>query len=611
MGSCCGIDSVDEQRRLLEEEERNRVQPPPRQVQVALEVVNVVDVPLPTIYYVIVGRGPMAVVNHRTLLETEWGTARIGGHRVVHIGAPNPWPRYLRHGLGQPNHLLSFPGLVNQPSQGGETIDGGLDSRHFGTRFNTEFEGLDPAPLVFEEWVGLIQARAAPNAGALDARIRDEDEIDGTAVRTVLAEQAALPWPDFAPDRAPYRLCLYNPANGTARLVYAAAIDICTGPGRPVVRPPGGNETDEIRRARTPPWLPPERWALEEEWLGRRTLNGVDAIRTEVEWNEGERVCVTAGGGVGLNAAEKARNRNCALDWFGREALMPIFDNPRNITFLRRPGGDAACEPGPRAAAGINNEDDLIPSHRRLRMGRGVTLFSATDVEGAVEVRLAGPNTARIRDWWRTLSPLDAPANESTFWTFSDHYINELQPLGIVASVRYDRLVIPNGQATDQPGHPNSFAHHLGFEAHEQADRLVCLQTANGLVRILGAACNNYPGFVIGTYRANQPVVTPAQRMWAYHATLPVSAVPDGFIVCGANTALANRYFAAHPNTNVNTMTHAELLAIVGEARATRIVERRRASNGYLDRNDLLLRCGFEDHDSLAGLTYAYPAIVV
>src|SRR5438270_7517202 len=86
---------------------------------VALEEINVLNVQPTPLYYVIIGRGPMAVVNHRTLLESEWGRARLGNYPVIHVGFPNPWPRYLRHGLGQPNHLLSFPAFRNQPSIGG------------------------------------------------------------------------------------------------------------------------------------------------------------------------------------------------------------------------------------------------------------------------------------------------------------------------------------------------------------------------------------------------------------------------------------------------------------------------------------------------------------
>lgn len=588
-------------------------------MQGALQDQNVINVQLPTIYYVIVGRGPMAVVNHRTLLQTDWGRGRIGGRRVVHIGAPNPWPRYLQHGLGQPNHLLSFPGLINQPSVGGAAVDGGLDSQHFGERFNTEFAAIQPAPLVLQAWVGLIQSRAAPGAAGLDARVRDEDEIGGSAVRLLLDLQIALPWPAFPVGQAPYRLCLYTPPTpqnpqGSARVIYAAAIDICTGPGRPsVVNPAGANAVvpDEIRRARTPPWLPPELWAGIPEWFNRKTLNGVDAIRTEVVWNADERVCVTGGGGVGLNAAEKGRNRNCVLDWFGRGSILDIFDNPRNITFLRHPGQDDRCVPGPRAGVGINDEDHLIPFQQRVRMGCGAKLVSATNVDNGVEVRLTASadfeGGARIRDRWR--ADVMSTLNGGAFWTFGVDYTNLLEPLGIVPAVLYHRLVIPNGQATNQLGHPHSFARHLTLDAHEEGGRMVCLQTENGLVRVLGAACNDDPGFVIAGYDQNEVPATAANRMWAYHATLPVSAVPDGFIVCGANTALANRYFATHPNTNVNTMTHAELLAIVGAERATAIVAHRKADNGYLNRANLVLLAQILDHDSLAGLTYAYPAV--
>jgi hypothetical protein len=616
MGCCCGTSAVDEQREEQEREERARLLQPPRQVQGALQNVNVVNVQLPPIYYVIVGRGPMAVVNHRTLIQSQWGIARIGAYPVVHLGAPNPWPSYLQHGLGQPNHLLSFPGLAHQPSVGGNAIDGGLDSQHFGGQINAELNGILPARAPFPEWVALIQSRAAPNAGALDARIRDQDELGGDAVRDLVAVEIARPWPAYDQGLAPYRLCLYNPATATARLIYAAAIDICTGPGRPSVFAPGGGVTDEIRRARTPPWLSPELWANNPVWRDRKVFNGVDAIRDEVVWHADERVCVTAGGGVGLNAAEKGRNESCILDWFGRGSIMDIFDNPRNITFLRHPGQDNRCVPGPRAAVGVINEDHLIPFGqnvlKRVRMGCGATLTSATNVHNGVEVRLAVnggfAGGARIRDWWRTLSLLDGGG----FWAFGPDYTNLLQPLGRAPSILYDRLVIPNGQATDQPGHPHSFAHHLGFTAHEEAGRMVCLQTGDGLVRVLGAACNNYPGFGIGTYNADPLVepVTAAQRMWRYHASLPVSAVPDGFIVCGANTALANRYFTDHPNTNVNTMTQPELRAIVGLARANRIIERRKISNGYVDRADLLVRCEMDDGAMLDPLTYAYPVIV-
>lgn len=139
MGCCCGTRAVNadqQDRGPLDDDQEER------DVEAGLEDVNVVNVQLPTVYYVIIGRGPMAVVNHRTLRESEWGQDRIGLRPVLHIGAPNPWPQYMQHGLGQPNHLLSFPAFVNQPVDGPQR-DGGLDSQHFGQRITAEFDALE------------------------------------------------------------------------------------------------------------------------------------------------------------------------------------------------------------------------------------------------------------------------------------------------------------------------------------------------------------------------------------------------------------------------------------------------------------------------------------
>lgn len=597
MGCCCGTGAVDDeakQRRLLQDEPDDDA----RDVEAGLEGVNVVNVLLPPVYYVIVGRGPMAVVNHRTLRESAWGLERIGGLPVVHVGFPNPWPRYLRHGLGQPNHLLSFPAFANQPSIGGGAIDGGLDSQHFGQQISREFDTLGAE--VIEAWVGLIQSRAGMQA--IDPRIAAE--IGGGAVRDAINLRIQDPWPDFDDGEAPYRLCLYNPVNGTASLVYAAKIDICTGPGRPIVSPPNNGHSAETTSARTPPWLSPERWSQIPVWRDRRTLSGVDAIRDEVVWNVGDRVCVTGGGGVGLNAAEKARNRQCALDWFGRTALMAIFENPRNITFLREPNTNGSRAPAPRRTVGINGEDDLIASSRRARMGRGATVASVAAADDAVEVRLAGAgNEHIIRDWWGNRSQLNAGEGR---WTLSAAYGEAVAALEVVESREYDRLVIPNGQETNDVGHPRSFAHHLVFREVVAADRLVALETADHLVRVLGAACNDHPDFAQATWQRNGN--TPRDRMWHFHATLPVSAVVDGFIICGVNTALANSYFTENnPNMNVNTMTLDELRAVVGDELAGLIINARNARNGYSSLQELRAACNNSQDARLAQLEFAYP----
>jgi hypothetical protein len=555
----------------------------------------------------------MAVVNHSTLRQSAWGQERLGDLPVLHIGAPNPWPRYLRHGLGQPNHLLSFPGFEaeNQPSAAGpdHTIDGGLDSQYFGRCVEEQLNGLGRSPdvKVISWWVALIQARAAQGQGP-DARIVNEE--GGVEVFRKIRAGIADRW---RRDDAPYRLCVYDPRGKECRWVYAAYIDICTGPGRPKVDPPERGHSRETQLARTPPWLPPEIWSRDQDWLNRRTLNGVDAIRDEVRWARGDRICVTAGGGVGLNAAEKARNNECRLDWFGRSGLMPIFENPRNLTFLMNPGTGERCEPGKRRDVGINNEADLLPLRPDHRLGMGAILDQVVDSadDPTVQVTLiqyvAAPDRPRvaaatIRDHFRQTSNL----HRDGYWEFSPEYSAEVAPL--VASIRYDRLVVPNGQETDDVGQPRSFARHLTFTPVAGDDgRMICLETADRCVRILGAASNNYPGFDLGTWNgARRPGDTAEGRMWHFHATLAVSAVPDGFIICGVNTAAANHYFEDFPNRNVNTMTYDEILAVVGEEDLARaIVENRKDNNGYLDLEDLRRVTG-SDADVLSEFRYSY-----
>ncbi|MEX1363999.1 MAG: hypothetical protein AB1Z98_12790 [Nannocystaceae bacterium] len=614
-----GTAAVDEERQIAAEAEH---EPGPAftEIEVSLEDLNTIDDRLPPVYYVIIGRGPMAVVDHRTLVQSAWGRARIGGRTVMHIGFPNPWPQYFEHGLGQPTHLLSLPGFQNQPSgidpqafNGELVVDGGLNSQAFGRCIDDEFALLQGVE-VAEEWVALIQSRAEP--GQLDARIGREE--GGGRVDEVLAPRLRDPWPDFDDEHeAHYRLCLYDPVHESARWVYAAFIDICTGPGRPNVYRPEQGDSDETRGARTPPWLTPERWGQVDRWRNRRTLNGVDAIRDEIQFAPDQRICVTAGGGVGLNAAEKSRENRCVLDWFGRESLWPIFENHRNVTYLqdrqtqrRYARGMSLLEAGIRVADEPDDENNLLPGTTRHRMGNGASLNTVTVVEDVLDVGLfhyvpdgGGPIPCVIRDWWNQHSGL----NTGGFWEFSEDYRRELQPLGLQPSTRYDRLVIPNGQGTRHVGQPHAFADHLQFQPEVRLGRMVALRTGDGRVRILGAACNDYPTYDVQAWgRAGEPNASASDHMWHYHRYLPVCAVPDGFIICGVNTAEANRYFAARPNTNVNTMTYEQIRGTLGnEELATLIYENRHARNGYGSREDLAAACGRDD-PAFANLRFAY-----
>ena len=91
------------------------------------------------VYYIIVGWGPAAAINHSTLRQSEFGKERLKGYKVMQIGFPNPWPNYLLHGMGQPPYLLSLPGFRTQPyASNPPLVDSGFNSGSFGAAVDTE-----------------------------------------------------------------------------------------------------------------------------------------------------------------------------------------------------------------------------------------------------------------------------------------------------------------------------------------------------------------------------------------------------------------------------------------------------------------------------------------
>jgi hypothetical protein len=570
------------------------------------------------VYYVIIGRGPQAIINHTTLRQTEWGKARIAGLPVLHIGFVNPWTKYMQHGMGQPPYLLNLPGFGSHPDSA-QTIDGGLDSREFANVVEAEFARLRrrygaKVPAVKESWVVWIQTEAKE---PLSEEVKAELKKDGVGEGLIIKMNSKLA-SDFSAtsSRAYYRLLLLKPKPPDLldrdleplELVYAAYVDICTGPGRPILFPPKTSESQEYKLARTAPWLPPEKW--ESDWgnslKARKILNAVEAIRDEITWQAGERVCVTAGGGVGLNAAERSRNTQCWLDWFGQTSLMPTFNNPRNDTILRHPTEDRDLRPGERLKPEINMDadDKLIPCSPRSRYGKAAQLAAAALSNGKVEVTLAKNGEAKIRDYYRKSADLHAGGYWELSHEFAEAYRNPPSKL-------YDRLVIPNGQGTKALGHAYFLARHLTLSPLNSADydRMVGLATASpeNRVRVLGGAAHMYEGIPVA---ANSPLdqkAAPVKKMWLFHTSLPVSAVPDGFIFSGVNIAAANHYFAAdRRNRNVNTATEAELTEVLqptylpenAQKLAQLIILNRNRLNGYstIDQVILTLR---SDEDAL------------
>lgn len=548
------------------------------------------------VYYVIIGRGPAAIINHTTLRQTEFGKKRIAGLPVMHIGFANPWTKYMHHGMGQPPHLLNLPGFKNHPAH--LLKDEGLDSREFARCVEEEYKRLEShyganKVITQESWVVWIQTDKCEK---LATDTKNELKKDGMNDEFISKIEKKLV-EGFKSKTVSLRLLAMNakPADQLTEedifFIYASYIDICTGPGRPVVFPPGKGDTEQCKKARTAPWLSPETW--KDQWgyelLSRKVLNGVDAIRDEVRWKSNERVCVTAGGGVGLNAAERARNEDCKLDWFGRTSLMDTFANPRNDTILRHPSENRLLKPGESKALKWEKDDQIIPCSEKLRYGYGATLEDTGILGSKVEVTLTGNKNSKIKDFFNK----QVSFFSTSMWDCSSEYQKacDQQP-----SKLYDRLVIPNGQASRSLGHAYFFARHLTLITLNANDgRMIALKTADEKVRVLGAAAQTYDKY--GFAERNNADAA-GKKMWLWWDSLPVSAVPDGFIFSGINIAVANEYFAfGKINNNVNTATEDELSALlinyfgdVGDEITKLIIQERKRNknNGYADIEEVI-----------------------
>lgn len=662
------------------------------------------------VYYVIVGCGTAAVVNHTTLRQTEWGKKRIGDLPVMHIGFKDPWSEYFEHGMGQPPYLLTMPGYHKRPSQETDvfTLNPGCSSKKFAACTENEWKLLwqkyhteDKNTSRFEHlkgWVAVIQKKAAPMSEKVNGvieNLKKNEALDLTEskIKEKLEEK-------FKTEEADYRLVVIVPKmededECKLQLVYAKKIDICTGGGRAQIR--FDNQFLDNKNAnkigKTKLFIPPDLWS--EKTKHRKIVTGPEALMTATVWKATDRVYVNGGGGIGLNMVERGEGENCHVDWASR-SLHASFNLPRNDTVLRHPthhnvdtasteilerylkrkvnkaravgkvvswiiknrpfdtkenlqtrltskgeslrrheslGGSEggvegyssdylliansskvldALDPlkefsaGERMKAGesgiregpfltpTNENVVLTPSDEKWRFGKGCDLDISKISEDRVTVKIkpstrGGIGIPEIRDYFEE----NTPHNDKGSLLLSDEYKdkwNTIAQLNENEGGIYNRVCVATGVGANDLGEPSSVAADFDFFKLIKNSKTVALMTFDEKIRILGAAAQMHPLnlFEINTPNQVQPTGDSASR---YFFTLPMSAVPPGFIFSGINIAEANSYFdKSNPNTNINTMTTLELSewirkeigefpypALLAEA----VVKHRRFNNGY------------------------------
>lgn len=588
--------------------------------------VNTITQQPPNGYYVIVGMGMAAVVNHTTLRQSKYGKERLSLDDevlpVMHVGLEDPWGNYHAHGMGQPPWLLRMPGYHSPVSRDAGVIRAGLNSRLFAQSTLSELELLEATFDSYraEAWVAGIESfdkRLKDNTTKLDQL--SELGLSRTALEKVLDTQYKESFPA-------YRLLVIMP-DMNAKLIYAHKIDFCSGAGSMRLQPREFTSVPAFfQPASREPWLPPSKWTSEIKQ--RNVVHGMDGLTEQTEWQSEHRYCIYGSGGIGLNQVERAHDVGNTLDWYSRGSLRATFNLERNDTVLQdhvawtQANGNFIAPIGPLAPAGLGNlrtakwNDSFdaalrpynpykpYPSNPKWRFAHNCKIETMSPVKmttkiKGLRVKLLDEDTPMMWDiagdnGTHTETELD---KTSKAFPFSQGYA------GLVNTAHadcYNRVILCLGQDQSLIGEPYWLLQDfLGspvapiIEIEER--RQVALEDPTGDIRIMGAAATMYPG---------QDSEARFDLLELYMPELPVSAVQPGFILSAVNIAEANGFFSSDAaktsieNSNINTVTRSEierrLKALVkGKDDITKIVNiliagRQSPNNGYYDKTSIV-----------------------
>ncbi len=221
-------------------------------------------------YYVIIGCGFSAILNHLQLVEMN--APRIQGLTILHIGSPDPWLNYRPMPMGQWPCLLSLPGYGPYTVKPLDAIP--LDSADFGNKND-------------EQWNILGTNHPASHLPGKVVSIRKAGS-------------------DF-------ELKL-----DTGQKVKAEYIDICGGPG-PARHPKG--------RITVAPVLQTEFETRTSTTVAYPRVTSGEGFLTALENRcpSGSKVCVYGGASTAAWCVESAQRHGCEVVWLANESVNDAF----------------------------------------------------------------------------------------------------------------------------------------------------------------------------------------------------------------------------------------------------------------------------------------------
>ncbi len=235
-----------------------------------------------TPYYVIIGCGFSAILNHTLLLQSP---TRWQGQPILHIGKPDPWGSYHPMQMGQWPTLLTLPGFPKRPSKLGRSTN--LRSDEFAKVNRFAWNRLAGLPhFVYKN--GLVEI------------IRKSTKRDEG----------------------------YEVVCDDGKIYQADFIDVCGGPG-PARSPSRSLVGDPTLCAEYNGTAGPKGWP--------RVVSGEDFLTAKRKAVPlGGEICVYGGGPTGAWCVEHAQSLGHLVYWIAKDELRTAFvASRRNDVLLR------------------------------------------------------------------------------------------------------------------------------------------------------------------------------------------------------------------------------------------------------------------------------------
>jgi hypothetical protein len=526
-------------------------------------------------YYVIIGCGFAATVDHATLVQSTWGVARLGKLDVLHIGFPDPWRTYHKHNMNQEIELLTLPGYSNQPDEG-DTEPVPDDDGAYRWLLSTSFAQINR-----DEISGLV-TEAPEDEEEQDVELPSEPVVAPLGPVRAMVSKIEPPHDD----EQNYVITLYK----SPEKIKAAMIDICTGPGqgRTKYKAPQGLTSDLTRHSESP-FVP-------------KLYTATNITLENAKMAKGGLILIRGAGPAAAQAVERAleeTDKARQILWIGKD-INSSFPGTLRLDWLVKSQHGALP---PRT--GLPGADlDLSPTPENLWIADGYEIESMEEVldddprwQGIVQWKEAGkvlrdPREGEIGEPARHPTVLvkfvrqrDAVSEKVRVPRVSRPSACRDSEGNVIPEIvwgLFHQVIVATGLENAVKDTGSGFAFAQALAKDTESKQLTAKRTGDKNLFVGFESNDHRVRWLGGAGHGSSRPAAAKKSFLEFESTLPAQAriFQQGVTLCALTIAHANRWFTTYHqrkatdptvNRNVNTASYAELSNSVGERHAQAI----------------------------------------